>query len=676
MTEPVLLVPAVLTFVAAAVALSAPRERGGWLGTLLPAIFVMAGGLGGLLLALARWGTSIPTATGWEVIPGLALRFRLDPLAAFFLVVIAAPTIAAALFGIGYRSPRNETDASSEGAGGRDAGIAIFVGAMMLTILADSVLTFLIAWEVMALASFFLVIGDGRRPRAMRAGYIYVVMPHIGTAFLIAAFLFLSHRAGGSDFAHLRMVAAEFSDAERSLVFLLALIGFGTKAGLIPLHAWRPRVYPVAPSHVTALMSGVMAKTALYGLIRVIWEFLTPTTAWWGVVLLVAGAVSGLLGILYALMERDLKRILAWSTVEHIGIITLGLGAAVLLGANGRAELAALALLAALIHVLNHSLFKSLLFLGAGTVEWSTGTRDLERLGGLIRQMPRVAALFLIGAIATAALPPLNGFVGEWLLFQSLVKLAGTAPGAIAVLVVAVAGILGLVAALAVATFARAFGVGFLAQPRSTDAANARDATPSMLAGMGLLAGLSLLLGVLPQPAIALLNPAIESLTGTTATSGIGLLGLTAVPTTPEAAYAPAGIVLALLLGIGGLALLGRAIGGPARTRVSPTWVCGVDLEPRMPYSATAFAKPLRLIFQHLLRPERSVTREEATAPWFVRRITYDEWLRPIWEPAYRGIVTSVIGIAYRVRRLQSGSIRAYLAYVFATLVVVLLLTR
>jgi hydrogenase-4 component B len=299
----------------------------------------------------------------------------------------------------------------------------------------------------MSLVSFFLVIGDGHAATTRRAAFVYVVMTHIGTGLLLIAFLILSRNAGSFEFSAMRDAASALGHWERDAAFLLALIGFGTKAGVIPLHVWLPRAHPAAPSHVSALMSGVMVKTAIYGLIRLVWELAGPAPNCWGGTLFVAGAVSAVLGILYALMERDLKRVLAYSTIEHVGIITLGLGVAVLLSAGGHQDGAALALVATLVHLLNHALFKGLLFLGAGAVQTGTGTRDLERLGGLIHRMPRTAALVLIGSVAIAALPPLNGFAGEWLLFQSLLRFGSDEATVTAAIDAAALGLIGLAVA-------------------------------------------------------------------------------------------------------------------------------------------------------------------------------------------------------------------------------------
>jgi hydrogenase-4 component B len=418
-------------------------------------------------------------------------------------------------------------------------------------------------------------------------------------------------------------------------------------------------------------------KTAVYGLVRLIWEWSGPGPGWWGGLLIALGAGSAVLGILYALMERDLKRVLAYSTVEHVGIITLGLGVAAMLTTNGHREAAALALVAALVHLLNHTLFKGLLFLGAGAIQTATGTRDLERLGGLIRRMPRTAAFFLIGALAIAALPPLNGFAGEWLLFQGLLRLGALqATASVATLAAVAAGALALTGALALACFVRAFGIGFLAQPRSDVAREAREVGGTMQAGMALLALACVVLGVAPMLVFRLLQPVTTALVGTTTSPALGLDGVSDAGRL-DGAYAPA-FVLVGLLALGSLPwLVGRLIGGQGRERIAPTWVCGVRLEPRMQYSATAFAKPIRLIFKWLILPTRTVQLERPVSDYFVNAVRYDEGVHPIYERhLYQRGLGLLVAASHRVRALQNGSIRAYLAYIFVTLVVVLAVAR
>jgi hydrogenase-4 component B len=649
---------------------------------LVPSLLTLLGALAGVAAAVAGLlrGAEIVLA-GWDVAPFAPLTLRLDPLAAFFLLVISVPAGAAALYGIGYLDAAHDADTPAHGTqparAVTDALVAGFLAAMTLVVLADGVFAFLLAWELMSLISFFLVLGNGRQRETRRAAYIYLVMTQIGTAFLLVALLLLVRHAGAMDFETIGASAATLGSGLRDAIFLLALVGFGTKAGLIPLHVWLPRAHPAAPSHVSALMSGVMVKIALYGLIRLVWDLAGPGPLWWGGLLLVVGAVSAVLGILYALMERDLKRVLAYSTVEHVGIITLGLGAAMMLGAGQHPAAAALALLAALVHLLNHALFKGLLFLGAGAVQTGAGTRDLERLGGLVKTMPRTAVAVLIGSVAIAALPPLNGFVGEWLLFQSLLQLGlneATAP--MATLAAVTAGALALTGALALACFVRFFGIGFLGQARTEAARQAHEVPRSMQGGMAMLTGLCVVLGVLPGPVLQLLQPVTQSLVG--ATSRPSLSALPSLdPAALQGAYAPLGLVV-LLVVVGILPwLVARIAAGQGTSRLAPPWVCGNVLEPRMQYSATGFAKPIRLIFQAAIRPQRTVVIERSASPFVVQAVHYEESVHPVYERhVYQRGVDLLVGASHQIRLLQNGSLRTYLAYVFVTLVVVLMLAR
>jgi hydrogenase-4 component B len=545
---------------------------------------------------------------------------------------------------------------------------------MMLVVLADSVLAFLIAWELMSLVSFFLVVEDHHQPESRRAGFVYLTMTHVGGAFLVAAFMGLATAAGSLDFGALRLAAPRLDPLVRDLVFLAALVGFGTKAGLIPLHVWLPRAHPAAPSYASALMSGVMLKIAVYGLLRVGWELGGPGPAWWGGLLLALGIISAVLGVLGAMAEHDLKRLLAYSSVENIGIVFVGAGTGLLLAGLGQPALAAFALAAGLLHALNHAAFKGLLFLGAGAVLQATHTRNLESMGGLIHRMPWTAGAFLVGSAAIAGLPPLNGFTSEWMTFQALLLLGGQGPlpaigGAMA------AGLLALTSGLALFCFVKAFGIAFLGVARAGHVAEASEASRPMLLGMGVLAAACIGLGLLPSAILSLLGPVTTGLVGAPVAAR-GSLGI-AAPAVSGGAYVPVAAAL-LLVALGSLTvLLGRWIGGRLVVRRAPPWVCGVALEPRMQYSAAALAKPIRIIFRALLRPSREVEREHAASPHFVSGIRFAAGHSPLYDQTlYRYAVGLGLRAAREVRVLQNGSLRAYLAYMLVTLVVALLLAR
>ncbi len=607
----------------------------------------------------------------FSIAPFAHIGFRLDPLSAFFLLVISLVAVAASVYAIGYVGSEK----------GSIAGLAAayngFLAAMVLVVLADSAFAFLFAWEAMSLVSFFLVIHNHSQPEVRRAGFIYLVMTHASSAFLLVSFLLLFAGTGSLDFAVIRTNAANLSPISRDLVFLAALVAFGTKAGVIPLHVWLPRAHPAAPSHVSALMSGVMIKTAIYGIIRIGWELAGPGPAWWGGLILALGIVSAILGVLYALMEHDLKRLLAYHSVENIGIILMGLGAAFLAASFGNPALAALALVASLYHVLNHAAFKALLFLGAGAVQHATHTRDLESLGGLIHRMPWTSATFLVGAAAISALPPLNGFVSEWITFQSLLALGSSAPTpALSVGSAIAAGILALTGGLAAFCFVKAFGIAFLGMPRSEAAGHAHEVGWTMISGMGLLALLCFGLGLFPTAVVRLLAPVTNSLAGAVAQPSLGLAPLMAP--TRQGTLAPLAII-ALLVLLGGLALVvGRLIGGPGRSRLAPPWSCGIQLEPSMQYSATALAKPVRIIFGGLIRPFREIERLHGSGTaYFVSSVRYEAGVHPVYERyLYKPAVQALLTLAQQIRLLHTGSLRTYLSYMFATLIDVLLLTR
>src|SRR5262245_10134892 len=406
------------------------------------------------LLATAA-PTSIVLPLG---LPWLGAHFRIDALSAFFLTVVDFGAFAASLFGIGY--------GRHEEAPARVLPFyPAFLAGMNLVVLADDAFTFLVSWEFMSLSSWALVMSHHRDADNLRAGYIYLIMASFGTLALLLMFGLLAGPDGGYAFAEIR--AARPSAVLAAWVLVLALVGTGSKAGLVPLHAWLPLAHPAAPSHVSALMSGVMTKVAVYAFVRIVFELVGPAVWWWSLLVLALGGITAVMGVLYALMQHDLKRLLAYHTVENIGIIFIGLGLALAFKAHGIDSAAALALTAGLLHVFNHSVFKSLLFFGSGAVLAVTGERDMERLGGLIHRMPQTAFVFLVGCAAISALPPLNGFVSEWLTFQAILLSPQLPSWGLKLLVPAVGALLALSAALAAACFVKAFGVTFLGRPRT-----------------------------------------------------------------------------------------------------------------------------------------------------------------------------------------------------------------
>ena len=453
----------------------------------------LAAALTHLLSAAPAESLTLPVGLPW-----LGAHFRLDALSAFFLAVVDLGAASASLFALGYGShePAPERILPFYPA---------FLAGMTLVVLADDAFTFLISWEFMSLTSWALVMAHHRVPDNVRAGYVYLVMASFGTLTLLLAFGLLAGPDGLYAFAQMR--AAHPSAMIGALAMILALIGAGSKAGIVPLHAWLPLAHPAAPSHVSALMSGVMTKVAVYGFVRIAFELAGPPAWWLSIVVLALAGITTFMGVLYALMQHDLKRLLAYHTVENIGIIFIGIGLALAFKAHGMLFAAALALTAALLHVFNHSLFKSLLFLGSGAVLVATGERDMEHLGGLIHRMPQTAFVFLVGCAAISALPPFNGFVSEWLTFQAILLSPQLPSWGLRLLVPAVGALLALSAALAAACFVKAYGVTFLGRPRTRAAATAAETDNFSLAAMFILAALCLVVGILPGLFIDALAP-------------------------------------------------------------------------------------------------------------------------------------------------------------------------
>jgi hydrogenase-4 component B len=557
---------------------------------------------------------------------------------------------------------------------------------MALVCCAGDAITFLLAWEGMTLASYVLVVSDTRSEEHTRAGLLYLVMAHAGTAALLVAFLSLAERAGAFDFIALRAAARGLDGSARTALFMLALAGFGAKAGVVPLHVWLPKAHPAAPSHASALMSGVMLKVALYGIFRFGFDLLAPADgplpASWGWTVLLLGTVSAVIGVLLALQQHDLKRLLAFHSVENVGIILIGAGLAMLLGrGRGAQQLATLALAAALLHTLNHAAFKGLLFLAAGSVISRTGVRNMEELGGLARRMPWTAWLFLLGAVAISALPPLNGFVSEWMTFQALLLGGARLGGASGLLAGVAASMLALTGGLAAACFAKAFGVTFLGRPRSAHAEHAVESPAPMIAGMLLLAGACIALGLAPGYAMHLLDrPSAELMGGLGASAVVllhGPLALSAGGATDgvEATSISMTATAALLALLAALAWVLRGWRRETLRRLAPTWTCGMTPSSRFDYTATAFAKPLRLIFAAIYRPRREIAKETGSSPYVIRRLGYTGEVVDLAETMlYARLKRWITSSARAIRTYSTGRIHGYIAFVLVTLVVALLL--
>ncbi len=621
------------------------------------------------LLALALVALLAGTSPGDSValplgLPWIGSHFRLDALAAAFLVIVNLGGATASLYAIGHG--RHEHDRARV-----LPFFPAFLAAMNLVVLADDAFTFLVSWESMSLASWALVMAHHRDPENRRAGLVYLVMASFGTLSLMLAFGLLAGSDGHYAFATIRGVPLTPQFA--ALVVVLAILGAGSKAGLVPLHVWLPLAHPAAPSHVSALMSGVMTKVAIYAFIRIVFDLVPVAPPWASAVIVTLGGITAVVGILSAILETDMKRMLAYSTVENVGVVFVGLGLALAFRANAMPAAAALAMTAALLHAFNHSLFKSALFYAAGAVLSATGLRDMEKLGGLIHRMPLTAFVFLVAAAAISALPPLNGFVSEWLTFQAILLSPALPEWSLKLLVPAAGGLLALAAALAAAAFVRAFGVSFLGRARSDAAAGAAETDRWSLAAMFAAVALCAIAGVFPGLAIDALAPAVSAVVGAHIPAQSSTPWLSLVPVA-EGRSSYNGFLVFLFVALSGsLAAFGIHRLASRALRRGPAWDGGFpEPSPLTQYSAGSFAEPIRRVFGSLFAAEEIVEMPPpgSTEPARFRVTVRD----PAWAYIYTPIVTAVNGIADRLNPFQFLTIRRYLSLVFAALILLLLI--
>jgi len=627
-------------------------------------LLICLAGLLGAVRALIAEPTNATTLVLPVGLPWLGAHFRLDALAAFFLVIVNLGGAAAGLYGLGYGhhdpSPHRVLPF-----------FPAFLGGMNLVVLADDAFSFLLCWEFMSLASWALVMAHHRERGNARAGYVYLVMASFGTLMLLLAFGLLAGPAGDYGFAAIR--AAPHTPYAAALVLILMLLGAGSKAGLVPLHVWLPLAHPAAPSHVSALMSGVMTKVAIYGFIRVIFDLLGPPSWPAAVIVLFLGSITAVMGILYAMMENDLKRLLAYSTIENIGIIFAALGLALAFQSNGMQLLAALAFTAALFHALNHCLFKSLLFFGAGAVLTSTGERDMDKLGGLIHRMPYTSVAVLAGCVAISALPPFNGFVSEWLIFQAVLQSPDLPQWALKIMVPAVGAMLALAAALAAACFVKAYGVSFLGRPRSNAAETAGEVDRFSLAAMFILAALCLLAGILPGLVIDALSPITLEILGGRMPIQANEAWLSIAPIAESRSSYNGLLVMVFIAVSASFAVFFIHRFASRALRRGPAWGCGfADPTPAAQYSGESFAQPIRRVFGTNLFHARD--HVEMPPPGDLRPARLRIELHDlIWEGIYAPIVVAIGVSSEWLNQLQFLTIRRYLSLVFATLVTLLL---
>jgi len=582
-------------------------------------------------------------------VPMLSLEAGVTSLASPFLAIVALLATAVAIWGISRGRPMDSVM------------VAGFVLTMILVLIAQSVALFFLAWEAMALVSAFLVAAHHEIRGVRRATFTYLVVAQIGALLVLASLTILALQAGDPSFTSIARHAAGLPQGMRDLAFTLALIGFGSKAGAMPLHFWLPRAHPVAPANASALLSGAMLKVAIYGLILVAFDLAAPGPTGWGVALVIVGTVSAVAGVLYALVDHDLKRLLAYHSVENIGIILIGVGVALVARSHGNLMVAGLALTAALFHSINHGVFKGLLFLGAGTVADTAGTTNLERLGGLSARLRWTAPLFLIGCAAISALPPLNGFASEWLTFRALVNgLAAGAPAVDLVLLGSFAG-LALTGGLAAACFVKVYGIAFLGRARHPDPQPiTKERFDASALSLAFLAGLCIALGIAPMLAVGPLS----------AVSGALLGPAPIVP--PTLPILPGTLVVLPLAGVA-FALL---LAANRKPRSVPTWTCGSPVTASAQYTATAFSKPVRTVFSFILRPERQRRIDESQARWFPTTIVYRTESRYLVDEMVRRIAAAMMRVARSSRAVQSGNLRLYITYAVAAVVVAVMAAR
>ncbi len=580
----------------------------------------------------------------------------LDPLSAVFLLPLGAVVSTIALYARPYLL-HIET-------GFRRPGVAtgFFVASMILVLLAAHAFPFMLGWEGMALASYLLVIQHHEESASRQAGLIYLLVAHMGALVLLLAFGLLAHGAGGPDFAQWRAAPAS---ASAMAALALACLAFAAKAGLVPLHVWLPLAHPAAPSHISALMSAVMLKIAIYGMVRLCFDLVSVQSALGlAVTMITTGALSMVLGVVLALVQQDIKRVLACSSIENLGLVTMALGLALLYRTTGHAMLAAMALGAALLHVLNHALLKALLFLGAGTIQQACDTYDLGRMGGLLRRMPASGGLFLLGCLGLAAIPPLNGFASEWLLFQAALQSWQMEQGILRSLIPLAAACLALTTALGTACLLRLFASAFLGQARSRPARRAREAPRAMLLAQGMLAALCVLSGLFPGLLLMMLNQVTVALLHHPAVQTASALIITPVTAT-QASYAPLAVLAVIMIIALCTAALLHTRKRAALRRVQP-WACGLGPPTaRMQITPAALAMPLRQVFAGLLSIHERLGSPQG-------RRYHLEIADRTWDLLYAPVARFVMSLSRHAARLQSGRVRLYLGFSLGTLLVLL----
>lgn len=608
-------------------------------------------------------------------IPFLTVSITMDLLSAFFVLMLSILVFCVSIYSLGYTAHYH---------GKRSVGLfhflySTFILSMILVFTADNAIFFFMAWEIMAVLSYFLVVFESEQEETRKAGLLYIVMTHLGAALLMIGFMLMFYYTNSFGFDG---PSAQIPQHARNIMFLLFLIGFGTKAGVIPLHIWLPYAHPAAPGNISALMSGIMIKTAVYGVLRCIFLYLGADVAWWGILILVIGMLSAVFGVLYAYIEQNIKKMLAYSSIENMGIIFIGLGIGFLAFSRGIQWVGALAFAAALLHCFNHSLFKGGLFLGVGSIHYATHTKNMEELGGLIKKMPVTAVFFLGCALSISAIVPFNGFIGEWLTYQSIFASISSANAALNITYVLSVAVLALAGALAAATFIKLFGISFLGSPRSAHAEHASEVPVVMNLGVGILSLFCLLAGLFPMLPLNLLGRVIAGITGNGVIGqleGGFLLAWHPLKISGNLNAVTPAVTFALLAALILLALLVlRVAGGPYRMRKYGTWDCGYrSLNSRMQYTGTAFSKPIQIVFKVFFQSSRDL-KFQGTHPYHPESMEYTITTESIFEKyIYIPLLIFVTEWSKRLKlMIQTGSVHTYLLYIFFAVLVLMLYNR
>jgi hydrogenase-4 component B len=598
----------------------------------------------------------------------------IDGASAFFLLIIGLISFAVSIYSISY-SKKFDDKLNNSALG---MLLNVFIISMILVVISNNVFFFLVFWELMSLASFFLVIYEHENKNNLKSGLIYLVMTHLGTGFIFASFILMYTQTGSFSFDSFRDVAT-IPQYVKEIAFVLAFVGFGTKAGMVPLHTWLPKAHPSAPSNVSALMSAVMLKIAIYGIVRYIFDFNSIASSsdyvWIGVGIITIGSVSSLVGILYALVENDIKRVLAFSSIENVGIIFIGLGLSIVFAAFHLPSLSVLAFLASMFHTLNHSIFKGLLFMTAGSIHYSTHTKNIEDLGGLIKKMPWTALMFLIGSIAIIGLPPLNGFIGEWLTLQSLLAVFQIPSNILQVSLAFAILAFALTIGLAGATFVRLFGITFLSKSRSAKTVIALEVPRLMLIGKAILASSCVLLGILPFIGINLIVSAFDL--PYTPSSPFDAISITNAANNNFASILMPGVMVIFISVLVGVFAFVRIIGGKTKIKKYNTWDCGFgNLSEKTQYTATSLAEPIRRIFGIFYKPHNDIdVNFYANENSYLKKsISVISTTRNIFDEKLNGkIIYGSLFVLNKIRKIQSGKVNAYILYIMITLIALLL---